>query len=537
MKKRALVVGINDYGGHFSPNLPSCVQDALSMQDEFKGALGFSEIKVLKDSDATHANVVAGLDWLTNGVTSEDRIVFYFSGHGTTQPKGTVLEEYLVLYDNLLQDDDLSKKTQHLPDGVLTVILDCCYSGGMEKRMYEAVLNPTVNKVAEGFFSSAAPEFTVEHTLVKTRATEPNKINSLEKQLTKVTSYKPFGQVARLLPNGVTKAAYVAPTSDEVGQLELKGVLLSASLESETAAASTAQTKGLSAFTFCLLSTLHKYGYELPLTQLLRLVDVDLKRLNLRQTPILKGNPRKLENLTILLKNATVAAEAPKDADQAQTVMQVIQLLASLGYGNPQSSGNQFTQPQRRENMPVGTMDPSVIASIVSQVMERERMNAYNPYSQVPSNAYPTQEKFPWALVPVIISTVRELTKAPVVQQPTYQEKFGFAEIVPIVVAVAHALKSLEAPSPYVPTPEKGFPWNTPMNSADLWTRHYMAQSGMIPQNNFEKSVDWDALIRVLPDVIHAVSKSEQQKFLGMPSFPHPSFPTPTFPIPFALNR
>src|SRR5205823_15090744 len=76
------------------------------------------------------------LDELFNGVGPADRVVFYYSGHGYQQVINGNKEEYLVTQDiKFFHDDDFSKKTQGLPDGVLTVVLDSCFSGGMEKRL------------------------------------------------------------------------------------------------------------------------------------------------------------------------------------------------------------------------------------------------------------------------------------------------------------------------------------------------------------------------------------------------------------------
>ncbi len=48
--------------------------------------MGFkeSQIKTVKDSDATLIGIERFIkEWLINGVSSKDRVVFYFSGHGS----------------------------------------------------------------------------------------------------------------------------------------------------------------------------------------------------------------------------------------------------------------------------------------------------------------------------------------------------------------------------------------------------------------------------------------------------------------------
>ena len=142
-KRKALVVGINNYGG--PPNdLPSCVNDANSFARLLQSNYGFNDIHTILDAKATTANVSKELDWLFKEVGPEDRVVFYFSGHGYTKPLNDVMEEFLVLLDDsgkpsLWKDDNLVAKTQSLPADVATVILDSCYSGGG----FKLILDPS----------------------------------------------------------------------------------------------------------------------------------------------------------------------------------------------------------------------------------------------------------------------------------------------------------------------------------------------------------------------------------------------------------
>jgi uncharacterized caspase-like protein len=131
-KLKALVVGINDYDSPQS-NLPSCLADAKAFTKILVEEYNFKpgDIRSLYDTDATRARVEQELDWLFDDAEEEDRLVFYCSGHGYTTYVNGDMEEYLVLRDGLWQDDKLSKMTQNLPEGVLTVILDSCFAGGM----------------------------------------------------------------------------------------------------------------------------------------------------------------------------------------------------------------------------------------------------------------------------------------------------------------------------------------------------------------------------------------------------------------------
>ena len=98
--------------------------------------LDFENVKSDYDDKATLANVQAGLSWLFDGAGADDRLVFFFSGHGYQAAKGDNLEEVLCLYDEFLFDDVLSQKTQGLPPGVFTLVSDSCHSGGMYKMIF-----------------------------------------------------------------------------------------------------------------------------------------------------------------------------------------------------------------------------------------------------------------------------------------------------------------------------------------------------------------------------------------------------------------
>jgi caspase domain-containing protein len=108
---------------------------------------GFQEVRNCLDGEATIKTVTEGLQWLfgknSQGegtqVTSEDRLAFYYSGHGFRTEKDGVLRECLCLYDGFFFDDELGKHTQGPQPGIFTVVLDSCHSGGMDKRFFETL--------------------------------------------------------------------------------------------------------------------------------------------------------------------------------------------------------------------------------------------------------------------------------------------------------------------------------------------------------------------------------------------------------------
>ena len=123
LDRRALIIGINDYQGTIN-DLPSCVNDARAIEDLARGAYKFSSTRVLLNSDATRANVTGELEKLFSKATSDTRLLFYYSGHGSTDRKGNVLEECLVLYDGFFFDDKLVELAAGAPRGIFTAVLN-----------------------------------------------------------------------------------------------------------------------------------------------------------------------------------------------------------------------------------------------------------------------------------------------------------------------------------------------------------------------------------------------------------------------------
>jgi hypothetical protein len=277
--KRALLVAINDYGSPQN-DLPSCLKDADQFRSILQSHYGFQNFTELYDKDATVANVEAGLAWLFDDVAPDDRLVFYYSGHGYQQPRNGNLEECLVLGNlEFLFDDRLSELGQSVPPGTLSVILDSCFSGGMEKRV---LLGEQV-EVARTKLWVPPPDARRRKSLSAGPLTP-----------------RPFGcrpvtdrqAVKRLVLGARSKTGGPQEASqDEAGQLRLNGLLLSACGENETSSASTSATAGMSAFTYALSRTLPASG-DIANARLHDAVRDRLAELGFQQTPSLKAPPR-----------------------------------------------------------------------------------------------------------------------------------------------------------------------------------------------------------------------------------------------------
>lgn len=145
MEKKALLVGINAYPG--AP-LRGCLNDVDQLHTLLTEQYSFTDenIRVLRDADATAANIEAGLTWLAEAGPESDAgdvRVFHFSGHGTykadengDEPDGR--DECLVPYDyqtaGYITDDRLGQLYDNFPRASnLTLIMDCCHSGSIQR--------------------------------------------------------------------------------------------------------------------------------------------------------------------------------------------------------------------------------------------------------------------------------------------------------------------------------------------------------------------------------------------------------------------
>ncbi len=140
MTKKALLIGLNEYSDGKN-SLRGCVNDVEQVKGLLKTYYGFSDdaIKLLVNSQATKAGILAGLDWLTTGSQAGDVLIFHYSGHGSQVPddgndeldgSDEIIIPYDHDWDNPLRDDDLKAAFDRIGPGVsLTVMMDCCHSG------------------------------------------------------------------------------------------------------------------------------------------------------------------------------------------------------------------------------------------------------------------------------------------------------------------------------------------------------------------------------------------------------------------------
>jgi metacaspase-1 len=150
MKRKAVVVGINDYApiGPGGPDLNGCVNDARDMANTLV-ICGFApeDIRILTNQNANRARILTYLNWLLKDCAAGDCLVFYYSGHGTRVASiGSDLEidgldEAIAPHDyvtaGVLRDGQFKEIfNSKLKPGVnLEVIFDCCHSGTGTRKL------------------------------------------------------------------------------------------------------------------------------------------------------------------------------------------------------------------------------------------------------------------------------------------------------------------------------------------------------------------------------------------------------------------
>jgi helicase len=140
MKFHGLFVGIDRYQSESINWLSSAARDATALHalftDNFAG-----ETVLLTDELATKKALVDELARLAQVSTGEDVVVVAFSGHGSST-------HALVPYDadrdqpdeTLLPLDEIAQLLNQVRAATLVCILDCCFSGGFDAKVFVAPL-------------------------------------------------------------------------------------------------------------------------------------------------------------------------------------------------------------------------------------------------------------------------------------------------------------------------------------------------------------------------------------------------------------
>lgn len=157
---RALLVGIGRYDTAATGWGRIHGDDDVALIEPMIRRQGFTDVRTLTNSAATKAAIVGELKALASRVKAGDKVYFHFSGHGQPirddnrdEAKAKGYDESIIPYDACrdrrkmggryagqyhLIDDELCPlldaiKRRLGPDGELFVVVDACYSRGIEK--------------------------------------------------------------------------------------------------------------------------------------------------------------------------------------------------------------------------------------------------------------------------------------------------------------------------------------------------------------------------------------------------------------------
>lgn len=134
----AVIVGISGYGS-MEDILFRASMDAIDMYRFLRDEQGVDpgRMILLVDAEATSEAFTGSVRSLSERAGPEDRLVIFFSGHGSQEAPGSGgpeeadgVNEVLCFYDEDLSDDALAELLRGFPGGVL-LFADACNSGGL----------------------------------------------------------------------------------------------------------------------------------------------------------------------------------------------------------------------------------------------------------------------------------------------------------------------------------------------------------------------------------------------------------------------
>ena len=160
----SLLVGINDYPAPIN-QLSGCLNDIENAGSYLKDEHPDAAVVVLKDAEATRANVIDQFRKHLGQAGRDDIVLFQYCGHGAKSTAALEFNKFdrdlhdegLVLVDSRLRDDtfDLADKELALliselatKEPHIAVVLDCCHSGSGTRELagQPAAIRSTIGK-------------------------------------------------------------------------------------------------------------------------------------------------------------------------------------------------------------------------------------------------------------------------------------------------------------------------------------------------------------------------------------------------------
>ncbi|WP_020585252.1 caspase family protein [Desulfobacter curvatus] len=204
-ENRALIIGVGKYQIEAN-NLPGIDKD-VEMARKIALIIGFKpkQIKVVMDEQATLKNIGASVNnWLIKGTTKNDRVFFYYSGHGAQIPdtgrdEDDKADEVLVPHDikvtngtleNAFLDDVFGKMLAKIPARESFVFIDACHSGTSTKSILDT------DQKAKVFIYPGMP-----HQIPKAFSAQPRRRAVTRERFASLSACRD-DEVARATPEG-----------------------------------------------------------------------------------------------------------------------------------------------------------------------------------------------------------------------------------------------------------------------------------------------------------------------------------------------
>ncbi|MFH1004866.1 MAG: caspase family protein [Bacteroidota bacterium] len=132
-KYYALIIGINKYGGTWSP-LVNAVNDAKAIEAILKTKYKFDNFRTLYNEQASRTNIISEMEWLVQNIKEQDNVFIYYSGHG--EFKQELNKGFWVPVDattkstaNYISNADIQTYLGGIKSKHTLLIADACFSG------------------------------------------------------------------------------------------------------------------------------------------------------------------------------------------------------------------------------------------------------------------------------------------------------------------------------------------------------------------------------------------------------------------------
>lgn len=140
MAFRGLFIGIDRYQSNAVRWLSSAERDATALHAIFADNLG-DEPALLVGAEATRDRIVLELRSLIEHSQPDDVVVVAFSGHGSTTHDLVPFDADVARPDEtFLPLAEFADLLNQIKAKTMMCVLDCCFSGGMEAKVYVAPL-------------------------------------------------------------------------------------------------------------------------------------------------------------------------------------------------------------------------------------------------------------------------------------------------------------------------------------------------------------------------------------------------------------